>query len=141
MKLFGISRENNHIVFKFFGLKLTFKSYRVDQLSELCYIPDLEEFKAKKIHFVHPVGIVIEKGVQIGCNCRIFQNVTIGRWHDALPKIGNNVVIFGNSVIIGDVEIGDNVTIGAGSVVTKSIPANKIVAGNPAKIIKDVVVE
>jgi serine O-acetyltransferase len=39
-------------------------------------------------------------------------------------------------VILGDIAIGDNVIIGSNSVVTKSIPANSIVAGNPAKIIK-----
>ena len=41
-----------------------------------------------------------------------------------------------NVVIIGDIEIGDNVTIGAGSVVVKSVPSNCVIAGNPARIIK-----
>lgn len=51
-------------------------------------------------------------------------------------QFGNNVEIFANSVIIGDVHIGDNATIGAGSVVTKDIPANEVWAGNPAHFIK-----
>lgn len=38
--------------------------------------------------------------------------------------------------IIGDITIGDNVIVGAGSVVTKDVPSNCIVAGNPAKVIK-----
>ena len=41
-----------------------------------------------------------------------------------------------NSVVFGNIKIGNNVTIGAGSVVTKDIPDNCVVAGNPARIIK-----
>lgn len=51
-------------------------------------------------------------------------------------KIGNNVWIGGNVCVLPGVTIGDNVVIGAGSVVTKDIPANCLVAGNPGKIIK-----
>lgn len=40
--------------------------------------------------------------------------------------------------MLGDIEIGDNCIIGAGAVVTKTIPANSIVVGNPAKIIKTI---
>lgn len=52
-------------------------------------------------------------------------------------EIGNNIFIGINSIIMPGVKIEDNVIIAAGSVVTKSIPAGKIVAGNPAKIIGD----
>lgn len=51
--------------------------------------------------------------------------------------IGNNVWIGGSVVIMPGVEIGDNVVIGAGSVVTKDIPSNKIAYGNPCQIIKE----
>ena len=50
--------------------------------------------------------------------------------------MGNNVWIGGNVCVLPGVTIGDNVVIGAGSVVTKDIPANCLVAGNPGKIIK-----
>ena len=50
-------------------------------------------------------------------------------------KIGNYVYIGTNSLIMPGVEIGDNVLIAAGSVVTKSIPSNVVVGGNPARII------
>lgn len=55
----------------------------------------------------------------------------------ALPvTIGNNVWIGGKAIICPGVTIGDNSVIGAGSVVVKDVPANVVVAGNPAKIIR-----
>lgn len=50
--------------------------------------------------------------------------------------IGNNVWIGGGAIICPGVSIGDNVTVAAGAVVVKSVPANVVVGGNPAKIIK-----
>lgn len=50
-------------------------------------------------------------------------------------KIGNNVFVGANSTILCNVEIGDNCIIGANSVVTKDVPSNSVVAGNPAKVI------
>ena len=51
-------------------------------------------------------------------------------------KIGNNVWIGENASVLSGVEIGENAILGANSVVTKDIPKNCIVAGNPAKVIK-----
>lgn len=50
-------------------------------------------------------------------------------------QIGNNVMIGAKSIIMPDVRIGDNVVIAAGSIVTKDIEANSVVAGIPAKMI------
>ena len=50
-------------------------------------------------------------------------------------KIGNNVFIGAGSVILPNVTIGDNVIVGANSTITKSIPEGKIVAGSPARIV------
>ncbi|MBE9207944.1 sugar O-acetyltransferase [Nostoc sp. LEGE 06077] len=59
-----------------------------------------------------------------------------GRELAAPIKIGNNVWIGGNAIICPGVTIGDNTTIGAGSVVVKNIPANVVAAGNPCRIIR-----
>lgn len=52
--------------------------------------------------------------------------------------VGSNVYIGVNTTILPGVEIGDNVIIGAGSLVAKSIPSNCVAAGNPAKVIKPI---
>jgi acetyltransferase-like isoleucine patch superfamily enzyme len=61
-----------------------------------------------------------------------FDSSTIENWIERKTKVGKNVRIGSNSTIL-PVIIGDNVIIGAGSVVTKDIPDNFIVYGNPAK--------
>ena len=53
-------------------------------------------------------------------------------------KIGNNVWIGGNVIVLPGVNIGDNVVIGAGSVVTKDIPANCVAVGNPCRVIRKI---
>lgn len=52
--------------------------------------------------------------------------------------IGNNVFLGANSVILPGITIGDNVIVGSGCVVTKDIPSDSVVAGNPGKIIGSV---
>lgn len=52
--------------------------------------------------------------------------------------IGNNVWLGGSVVIVPGVTIGDNVVVAAGSVVTKDVPANIVVGGNPARIIRNI---
>lgn len=88
------------------------------------------------IEFPHPRNIVIGEGVKIGVKCTIFNNVTIGQKFNNYPIIGNNVTIYPGTVIIGGIIIGDNVTIGANSLVNKDVKANIIVAGNPAREIR-----
>ena len=84
----------------------------------------------------HPNGIVIHPDAIIGVNCLIFQQVTIGsKGKSGVPKIGGNVDIGAGAKILGDLEIGDSVLIGANSVVLKSIPFGATAVGVPARII------
>lgn len=77
---------------------------------------------------------------QIGKNFTVYQQVTIGRGKNINGRntvvIGDNVVVYAGAKIVGGINIGDNCIIGAGAVVTKDIPNNCTVVGNPAKIIK-----
>lgn len=133
---FSVNFENARVVIKFFKLRITFKNIFVNQLANSCCISELKRLKKLGTKFPHPVGIVIVPRIAIGKNCTIFQNVTIGYWNDKTPEIGDNVIIYANSIVFGDIKIGNDVIIGAGSVVNSSIPDGAIVAGNPAKIIK-----
>ncbi len=89
--------------------------------------------------------------IEIGENCRITSGVKILA-HDysyavlrkdyhcmlrksGITKIGNNVFIGWNSIIMMNVKIGNNVIIASGSIVTKDIPDNVVIGGNPARII------
>ena len=90
--------------------------------------------------------------VTIGDNCMFAPNVQIytathpleakarnsGREFAKPITIGNNVWIGGNATICPGVTIGNNVVVGAGAVVTKSFPDNVFIAGNPAKIVKEI---
>lgn len=53
-------------------------------------------------------------------------------------RIGNNVWIGGGAIILPGVTIGDHSVIGAGSVVVHDVPAAKVVAGNPVRILRDI---
>jgi len=56
-------------------------------------------------------------------------------------SIGDNCWIGGNTTILGGITLGDNVVVGAGTVVTKSFPSNVAIAGNPARIIREIPVQ
>ena len=94
--------------------------------------------KIDKGFYLHYKGIIITKTVSAGENLTLMGPLTIGTdlGEGQGAKIGKNVTICTGARIIGDLTIGDNVIIGAGSVVVKDIPSNVIVAGVPAKIIK-----
>ncbi len=85
------------------------------------------------------MGVVIHSKVEIGENCLIGQQVTLGGGnpnYPGVPKIGHNVYIAKGAIVFGGITIGDNVTVGANAVVNKPVPDNAVVAGVPAKILR-----
>ena len=89
-------------------------------------------------------------GITLGDNCLVGHNVVFATLnHGFAPEerqsmlpapivVGRNVWIGSNSTILQGVTIGDNSIIAAGSVVTKDVPANAIVAGVPARFIRSI---
>ena len=140
-KIFKIFRECGCVCIYLFGREIRFKNPLVSQLGDCCSIHNLQRILDFGVNFPNPVGIVIVRDVIIGKNCTIYQNVTIGKKkygvvEDTHTVIGDNVTIYANACIIQDVNIGNNAIIGAGAVVLDDVPANAVVAGNPAKVIK-----
>ncbi|TFG26256.1 MAG: serine O-acetyltransferase [Promethearchaeota archaeon] len=87
----------------------------------------------------HGGGVVIGETSEIGDNVTIYQGVVLGgttgepiKRH---PTVGNNVVIGTGAKLLGPITIGDNVRIGANSVVVRDIPPNSVVVGVPGRII------
>ena len=87
----------------------------------------------------HATGVVIGETAEIHENVSIFQGVTLGgkgfQEGDRHPKIQSGVSIYASSTILGNIIIGKNSTIAAGSLVLKNVEPNVTVAGIPAKII------
>ena len=83
----------------------------------------------------HGGPVVINHTAVIGNNVNLSQFLTIGTNYETAAVIGDNTYIGPNVCIVEDVHIGSNVTIGAGSVVTKDIPDNATAAGNYAKVL------
>lgn len=87
---------------------------------------------------MHRHGVIIGP-VVIGKNCVIHQNVTIGQrvagGNRGVPQIGDNVWIGPGAVITGAITVGDGVTISAGTVLSKDVPSGCLVAGNPGRVV------
>ena len=88
----------------------------------------------------HGMGVVIGETSEIGDNVTLYQGVTLGgtslQRAKRHPTLGNNVVVGVGAKLIGDITIGENTKIGAGSVMVTSAPANVTVIGVPGRIVE-----
>ena len=130
------------------------------EIGEGCYIepPLYANWGGKHVHFGSYVyanfclSLVDDSHIYVGDHVMFAPRVTVAAGthpiHPGLRSkqaqynmpvhIGTNVWIGANSVILPGVSIGDNSVIGAGSVVTKDIPANVVAVGNPCKVLREI---
>ena len=87
----------------------------------------------------HGMGVVIGETAEIGDGCTIFQGVTLGgtgkEQGKRHPTLHNNVFVGAGAKLLGNIEIGNNVKIGANAVVLCDVPESSTAVGIPARII------
>jgi len=127
-----------HLIWR---LKIPIIPRFISQISRLLTLIEIHPGAkfGKRVFIDHGVGVVIGETAVIGNDVTIYQGVTLGgtgaekgKRH---PTIGNGVVVGAEAIILGNIIVGDNARIGAGAVVTKPVPANSTVVGNPARIV------
>jgi len=89
----------------------------------------------------HGIGVVIGETTEIGNNCVLFQNVTLGgtgkHTGKRHPTIGNNVLIGVAATLLGPIHVGNNAKIGAETfIIMHDVPANCTVVGAPGRIVR-----
>lgn len=89
------------------------------------------------IKIYHWGWIIVNGKARIGKNLTIYPGVTVGASKSGVPIIGDNVFLGLGSKVFGGITIGNNVIVAPNAVVTKDVPDNCVVAGVPARIIKD----
>jgi serine O-acetyltransferase len=94
----------------------------------------------RRLFIDHGSGVVIGETSEIGDDVLMYQGVTLGgtgaekgKRH---PTIGHRVVIGTGAKVLGNIRIGDNVKIGAGSVVVHPAPDNSTVVGIPGRVVR-----
>lgn len=95
----------------------------------------------KGLFIDHGMGVVIGETAKLGNNCVLFHNVSLGGTghHNKKrhPTLGNNVLIGTGATLLGPINIGDNVKIGAETVIiNRDVPSNCSVVGAPGRIVK-----
>jgi len=89
--------------------------------------------------YIGHFGGVLIGPIQMGSDCNVAQQVTIGRRagnDTGVPIIGNRVWIGAGSIVFGGIRIGDGVTIGPLTVVARNLPAKVLVIGNPMRLLR-----
>jgi serine O-acetyltransferase len=117
-------------------------NFGVVSFTQILIWPSAEIGKGFVVHMFS--GILIADAI-IGENCIVYQGVNVGhlrhfrgigrRKGRRPPRVGNNVYLGAGCKILGDVVIGDNVVVGANSLVITSVPDNCTVLGVPARIV------
>ncbi len=128
---------NCKTIFKYFGI--IYYKIRHKNLGERLGLSVPPNTCSEGLSIPHYGNIIINHNSQIGKFCRIHSGVNIGASAGSkkAPVIGDNVYIGPGAILFGDIEIGNDNTIGANSTVNKSfVEVNVVIAGIPAKVVK-----
>lgn len=98
------------------------------------FIIDIHTKIGGGLQLAHPYATILN-AEKIGENVYVNHLVTVGEKNGKKPIIEDGVELHANCIVIGGITIGKNAKIGAGAVITKDVPENAVMAGNPAKII------
>ena len=92
----------------------------------------------KGLHIIHAGNIIVNENSHVGEYCTIIGTTCLGSKNGGNgPILGSHCELGMNSIVIGEIELGNNVFVGAGAVVTKSFSDDGIsLAGVPAKVVK-----
>jgi serine O-acetyltransferase len=94
----------------------------------------------RRLFIDHGMGVVIGETAEVGDDVLLYQGVTLGgtgtergKRH---PTVGNRVVVGTGASVLGNIVLGDDVKVGAGSVVVHSVPNESTVVGIPGRVVK-----
>jgi serine O-acetyltransferase len=94
----------------------------------------------RRVFIDHGSGVVIGETTEIGDDVLLYQGVTLGGTGNEKgkrhPTLGNRVVVGTGAKVLGNIRIGDNVKVGAGSVVVHPVPDNSTVVGIPGRVVR-----
>ncbi len=94
----------------------------------------------KGLFIDHGMGVVIGETTEIGDNCTLYQNVTLGGTGKDVgkrhPTLGNNVMVGSGAKVLGPFKVGNNARVAAGAVVLSEVPPNSTAVGVPARVVR-----
>jgi len=126
----------------FYCHKLRFLARWISQWSKFCTGVEIHPAATigRRLVIDHGTGIVIGATAEIGDDCLLYQGVTLGgtgkdkgKRH---PTLGNNVMVGSGAKVLGPFRVGNNVRIAANSVVLREVPDNATVVGVPGRVVR-----
>jgi serine O-acetyltransferase len=124
------------------GAGLVFVARALSQLAR--FLTGVEIHPAARIgrrFFIdHGMGVIIGETAEIGDDCLLYQGVTLGGTGNQSgkrhPSLGNRVVVGSGAKVLGNITIGDDVRVGANSVVLHDVPPFSTVVGIPGRVVR-----
>ncbi len=133
-KLLLSQKPGIHTIIHRISVELTV--FKLKRIKKVDIGEDVTIHRHCKIDGANPRGVHIGDRARLAARSIVFSHDYYGGNMHVDTYIGKQSIIGYAAIILPGVKIGDNVIVGAGSVVSKDVPSNCIVAGNPAKIVK-----